>query len=588
MRPHVASRSVNMRLLKTGPYLPGKQQLQLIQVWGEDIPPFAVLSHTWSRNPDDEVLFADIKNGTAATKPAYGKVQDAIKVAMLDGYGYLWIDTCCIDKTSSVELSEAINSMYSYYATAQKCYAFLADVGSSETDRDCLSQARWWLRGWTLQELLAPAYVQFFSSDWTSLGTKDELCHEIAQITGIDSEYLNGSVPVQDASIAQRMFWASKRRTTREEDQAYSLIGLFDVNMTMLYGEGSRRAFLRLQEEIMRINEDQTIFAWVKEAPEKDSGEKYHGLLADSPADFRSTGATVAYTAQSDQTPSFMSARGLRLTLPMTKRNDGVFVAAMQCPVPDRGFNDWLAVYLVKLDIGSEQYARVFCHQLASVSRPGQSREIYVRQTFPQYATRTLYPLHLFHIRSLSLSSEYPELAEYQLQEVLHMGEERVVRQPQPQPWSRVPLRFKMSKKAHSLAAAIVVRRLYDSESFIIMLGTSSEFEVGFDVCETPKDEHMGAHCLQCLFNPQPAGSTMKLLHHIVRVKVEERVFEGMKLYFLDFDLQALAIGSTLAKIFQDAVGSLAQPTNPQNKASLAATRGKLKQSLRSIAKRKI
>ncbi|KAI6808682.1 hypothetical protein KC332_g12995 [Hortaea werneckii] len=275
-----------MRLLKTGPYLSGKQQLQLIQVWREDIPPFAVLSHTWSRNPDDEVLFADIKNGTAATKPAFGKVQDAIKAAMLDGYGYLWIDTCCIDKTSSVELSEAINSMYSYYATAQKCYAFLADVGSSETDQDCFSQARWWLRGWTLQELLAPAYVQFFSSDWVSLGTKDELCHEIAQITGIDSEYLNGSVPVQDASIAQRMSWASKRRTTREEDQAYSLIGLFDVNMTMHYGEGGRRAFLRLQEEIMRINEDQTIFAWVKEAPEKDSSENYHGLLADSLADF--------------------------------------------------------------------------------------------------------------------------------------------------------------------------------------------------------------------------------------------------------------------------------------------------------------
>ncbi|KAI6879915.1 hypothetical protein KC360_g7654 [Hortaea werneckii] len=577
-----------MRLLKTGPYPPGKNQLQLIQVWGEDVPPFAVLSHTWSGDPDDEVLFADIKNGTAATKHAYGKIQDAIKAAVLDGYGYLWIDTCCIDKTSSVELSEAINSMYSYYATAQKCYAFLADVDSSlEKDRVCFSQARWWLRGWTLQELLAPEYVEFFSSDWTSLGTKNELCREIAQITGIDSEYLNGSVPVQDASIAQRMSWASKRRTTRDEDQAYSLIGLFDVNMTMLYGEGGRRAFLRLQEEIMRINEDQTIFAWVKEAQNQDAREKYHGLLADSPADFRSTGATVAYTVQSDQSLSFMTARGLRLTLPMTKRNDGVFVAALQCPVPERGFNDWLAVYLVKLDIGSEQYARVFSHQLASISRPGQSREIYVRQSFPQYATRTLYPLHLFHIRSLSLSTEYPELAEYQLEEVLHMGEERVIRQPQPQPWSRVPLRFKMNKKAHSLAAAIVIRRVYDDESFIMMLGTSSEFEVGFDVCENPKDENMDAHCLQCHFDPQPAGITMKLLHHSVRVKVEERVFDGMKLYFLDFELQALAIESTLAKILQDAVGSLAQPSSPQNKASLAATGGKLKQSLKTIAKRK-
>ncbi|RMY97404.1 hypothetical protein D0862_08084 [Hortaea werneckii] len=543
-----------MRLLKTGPYPPGERTLQLIQVWGEEIPPFAVLSHTWSRDPDDEVLFADIKNGTAATKSAYWKVQDAIKVAMLDGYGYLWIDTCCIDKTSSVELSEAINSMYSYYAAAQKCYAFLADVGSSEGDRHCFTQARWWLRGWTLQELLAPEYVEFYSSSWTSLGTKNELCHEIAQITGIDSAYLNGSIPVQDASIAKRMSWASKRRTTREEDQAYSLIGLFD-----------------------------TIFAWVKEASDQDAQEKYHGLLADSPADFRSTGATVAYTAQSDQTPSFMTARGLRLTLPMTQKNDGVFIAAMQCPVPERGFNDWLAVYLVKLPIGSEQYARVFSHQLASTSRPGQPREIYVRQTFPQYATRTLYPLHLFHIRSLSLSSEYPALAEYRLEEVLYMGEKTTVRQPQPQPWSRVPLLFKMNKQAHSLAAVIIVRRLYDGENFVLMLGTSSEFEVGFGVCEVPDDDGKN---VECLFNPQPAGSTMRLLHHTLRVKVEERVSAGMKLYFLDLELQALAIESTLAKIFQDAIESLAQPTSPESKASLAATRDKLRQSLKSIIKR--
>lgn len=388
---------------------------------------------------------------------------------------------------------------------------------------------------------------------------------------------------MQDASIAKRMSWASRRRTTREEDQAYSLIGLFDVNMPMLYGEGGRRAFLRLQEEIMRINEDQTIFAWMKDPHDQDARKKYHGLLADSPADFRSTGATVAYTAQSDQIPSFMTARGLRLTLPTTQKNDGVFIAAMQCPVPERGFNDWLAVYLVKLPIGSEQYARVFSHQLASTSRPGQPCEIYVRQTFPQYATRTLYPLHLFHFRSLSLSSEHPALAEYRLEEVLHVGEKTTVRQPQPQPWSRVPLLYKMNKQAHSLAAAIVVRRLYDGESFVLMLGTSSEFDVGFDVCEIPDDDNRN---VECLFNPQPAGRTMRLLHHTLRVKVEERVFEGMKLYFLDLELQALAIESTLARIFQDAFGSLAQPTSPESKASLVPTRDKLRQSLKSIVKR--
>nr|POF13259.1 vegetative incompatibility protein het-e-1 [Quercus suber] len=213
-----------MRLLKTGPYVPGSARLEIVQKWGKDIPPYAILSHTWSANPDDEVLFSDVQHGTCASKPGYAKLENAMKRAQLDGYGWLWDDTCCIDKTSSVELTEAINSMYSYYKKSQMCYSYLSDV-KSETPGIEFKKSRWWRRGWTLQELLAPQKLEFFNSDWKSIGFKDDLHEIITEITGIDRDYLNGSFPVEHASIAKRMSWAASRETTREEDVAYSLIG---------------------------------------------------------------------------------------------------------------------------------------------------------------------------------------------------------------------------------------------------------------------------------------------------------------------------------------------------------------------------
>lgn len=252
-----------MRLLKTGPYVPGDEKLEVIQKWGKDIPAYAILSHTWSTNPDDEVLLKDVENGTCSTKPAFAKLENAMQRAMLDGWGWLWIDTVCIDKTSSVELSEAINSMYEYYQKSQKCYALLSDVEGVEVNAS-FESSRWFKRGWTLQELLAPKEVQFLNGQWKSLGYRDSLHETISKITGIEYGYLTGSLPVEHASIAKRMSWAATRETTRDEDMAYSMIGLFDVNMPMLYGEGATKAFLRLQEEIIKSNEDQSIFAWVR------------------------------------------------------------------------------------------------------------------------------------------------------------------------------------------------------------------------------------------------------------------------------------------------------------------------------------
>jgi hypothetical protein len=145
------------------------------------------------------------------------------------------------------------------------------------------------------------------------MGFRHTLRNRVSSITGIDEDYLTGAAPIHHASVAKRMSWAAFRETTRDEDAAYALIGLFDVNLPMLYGEGPTKAFLRLQEEIMRTSEDRSLFAWVKDEGSSFGTNDYHGLLADSPRDFARTGNTRSYTDSGEYTPSAMTARGLHL-----------------------------------------------------------------------------------------------------------------------------------------------------------------------------------------------------------------------------------------------------------------------------------
>ena len=182
------------------------------------------------------------------------KIRHACAVARADDYDALWVDSCCIDKSSSAELSEAINSMYQWYRHADVCYVYLSDVDDSDDPHAPDSQfrsARWHTRGWTLQELLAPRYVVFYSKNWRVLGTKNTLAAVVQDVTGIDRAILDLQQPLHSVSVARRMWWASSRITTRVEDEAYCLMGIFDVNMPTIYGEG-RNAFARLQEEILR------------------------------------------------------------------------------------------------------------------------------------------------------------------------------------------------------------------------------------------------------------------------------------------------------------------------------------------------
>ncbi|KAH9883331.1 hypothetical protein F4778DRAFT_767259 [Xylariomycetidae sp. FL2044] len=283
-----------MRLLNVKTY-------QLEEFIGAERPPYAILSHTWGK---DEVLFQDIigaksKEIRGIKKEGFLKIRLTCEQALRDNLNYTWVDTCCIDKTSSSELSEAINSMFAWYREADVCYAYLKDIQPS--DHGNFRKSLWFTRGWTLQELIAPSRVVFYSRDWGVVGTRDSLCVDIALITRIDVQYLKQGDP-QMASVAERMSWASNRVTTRPEDIAYCLLGIFDINMPLLYGEGDK-AFLRLQEEIMRDSNDQSLFAWGRQPePSKDHQEpaldhNYHGLLATSPVDFAHSSDIVPHVS---------------------------------------------------------------------------------------------------------------------------------------------------------------------------------------------------------------------------------------------------------------------------------------------------
>jgi hypothetical protein len=259
-----------MRLLGTEESDRGEFEIE--EFTDGEIPSYAILSHRWG---DEEVTFQDIKGACAATRKGHEKVKKCCELARRRGFKYIWMDTCCIDKTSSVELSEAINSMYRWYQDARECYAYLADVQSESEFRN----SAWFTRGWTLQELIAPSILIFLNEQWKELGDKKSLNQLVFDRTGIPVRILSGDDDLETASIAQRMSWAAKRRTTKIEDRAYSLMGIFGINMPLLYGEGEL-ALVRLQEEIMKVSDDHSIFAW------KCKGQNHGGLLATSPDAF--------------------------------------------------------------------------------------------------------------------------------------------------------------------------------------------------------------------------------------------------------------------------------------------------------------
>jgi len=425
-----------MRLIQT-------ETLQLVEFMGDYDDRYAILSHTWEKEEVSlqEMLLVN-KNAQPEAdqikqKDGYQKITKFAALAADDGFQYAWVDTCCIDKSSSAGLSEAINSMFRWYRKAAQCYVYLADVpslsnvhrlGSAKGTNWYLSatnvrstkeprvgpifrQSRWFTRGWTLQELLAPTALRFYFSDWTPGHTKTELSRALNKITGIPDQVL-WTGDFSRTPVAEKMKWASRRQTTRIEDTAYCLLGLFDVNMPLLYGEGDK-AFLRLQEEICRSTDDQSIFAWMAKSTWFDNFAKYRGLFARSPAEFiveelsfshseyegfvsPSSSTSLGFNAYMSLTPlAHVTAMGISLNPPVESpdyTNEFIAILRTEAKIQIGGTGlgkqaQTVAILIKELSPGAadRQYARVNPSILYRFT-PGQSplpppSDLYVRNT---------------------------------------------------------------------------------------------------------------------------------------------------------------------------------------------------------------
>jgi hypothetical protein len=297
---------------------------------------FAILSHRWQQ---PEITFAELNRDADYLKkqtlqtPSAKKIRQACDVARKRNppLEWIWIDTCCIDKSNAVEEARCINSMYEWYAKAAVCITFLHDVDSLSADQQ---RSEWFDRGWCLQELLAPRYMEFFGRNWNFIGVKHQLANEITHWTGIEGKYLTGQADIRTASVAARMSWMAGRTTTFVEDIAYSMLGLLGVYMAPQYGEGVN-AFLRLQKTLLENSTDESLFAWtipqhglqcyrslgssVAWAPRE------WGLLAPSPDCFANSGDVVVDPAKVVTRPYGgyrLSARGVIIHTPLKGHTD--------------------------------------------------------------------------------------------------------------------------------------------------------------------------------------------------------------------------------------------------------------------------
>ena len=378
------------------------------------IPRYAILSHTWEH---DEVQFADMEKGTASTKAGYAKIVGCARKAAIKEIPYVWIDTCCIDKSSSAELSESINSMYRWYRDATVCFVYLADVQTPAADAKFadvvtaqMQESRWFTRGWTLQELIAPKSLQFYSSTWHYLGEKNEFLHKLEKITGIDASALQGRHP-SHYTAARKMSWASKRQTTRKEDVAYCLLGIFDINMPLLYGEGER-AFLRLQEEIIKSTDDQSLFAW--RYPDSEPLPPSSGLLASHPRFFAESARFSNLTFWNLGQPASVMNRAIRASLFLIKRHptlpdNELYRACLGCTTGTGISGMTPTIYLAKISdtSGEPIFCRVKLSKIelldAKDKRGGTNQTVYVTSFVEQHFNRinVLQGLTLFWFRKV-------------------------------------------------------------------------------------------------------------------------------------------------------------------------------------------
>ena len=334
------------RLIRQGK--PVDRRAKVLEFGDDEVTEYAILSHRWIEL--EEVDYNEIvklakmdeqERNEIRQRDGYQKVLQGCEQAKKDGYKWLWVDTCCIDKRSSAELSEAINSMYRWYENSRICYAYLHDVPGSSfpTAPDHRYHYKsngwpeWFSRGWTLQEMIAPRDVRFFNRDWQPIGDKRMLAHTLSCITRVPQQILKEGLSSNRPCVAQIMSWAANRTTTRVEDRAYSLMGLLDMNMPMLYGEG-RKAFHRLQLEIIRTSNDHSIFGWGYNGKQVRTGS----ILADDPSFF--WGCNEMELMNRDEfIESLKMHFQVEVELPSIDDRLGTF------PITNRGIHIWLFLH---------------------------------------------------------------------------------------------------------------------------------------------------------------------------------------------------------------------------------------------------
>lgn len=398
--------------------------------------PYAILSHVWRKDGGREIDYDQLnslaKNGPPLDRDQviydrkvwdwfnqrgqdFNKIFGICNLARWENLQYVWVDTCCINKSNSSELSEAINSMYSWYKEAQVCYAYLEDIELESTDGvdpESFANSQWFRRAWTLQELIAPFRVMFYDRNWNLLGDKEYLEDLLARITGIETKFLMKEAPITNASVAKRMSWAALREATRIEDVAYSLMGIFDVNMPLIYGEG-RKAFIRLQEEILKETDDHSIFAWKQDIDCRDqastglvtvcpnphcrnptcviptcAGLSYlnknlRGIFADSPTCFTNSGFIESFPqAKAKDGHIMITNRGIYMPSMLSHvqiEDQDVPVLLLNCR---EGNSDPIAVFLHRE--AGDQYTRAWPDIFTTCTSDGRGA-IYVLKTLSTF-----------------------------------------------------------------------------------------------------------------------------------------------------------------------------------------------------------
>ena len=391
-----------------------ERRTKVLDFRDDETTEYAILSHRWiddtEINYEEMVGLANMEEGerdAIRERLGYTKILDTCRQAQKDGYEWVWVDTCCIDKRSSAELSEAINSMYRWYRNAKTCYAYLHDVDgpSFPTKKDDEKYPKsngwpeWFSRGWTLQEMIAPSDVQFFNKDWQPIGNKVMLAETLTEITRVPEDILTDGLNERRPCVAQIISWAADRTTTRVEDRTYSLMGLLDVNMPMLYGEG-KKAFHRLQLEIIRSTNDQSIFVWGWNSRRVRIGS----TLADDPSFFEGCSDIKLMNHNQFITRSTLLLSKLRWmdadhfgVFPITNR--GIQIQMLLCPY--RESKSVFRAYLpceslslggllgchIDLILWNSNYYRYPNMQEAELGSPSEFRQVYLRyQDTPNHA----------------------------------------------------------------------------------------------------------------------------------------------------------------------------------------------------------